>query len=84
MDFYRLIPAEVVCVFPVFSWVIWVIPFSFVCFEPRSTPGDVFKSSLVKVVVPAVVGARRMQNWRYSKNIIIGNINLLFYFLNMV
>ena len=60
MEFYRLIPAEVVCVFPVFSLVIWVIPFSFVPFELWSTPGDVFKSSLVEGVVPAVVGARRM------------------------
>ena len=60
MEFFHLIPAKVVCVFSVLSLVVWVNPFSFVCFEPWSTPGDVFNRSLVEAVVPAVVGARKM------------------------
>ena len=57
---YNVIPAEVLCVFPVVSSVIWVNPFFSVCFEAWSTPVDGFNSPLVVAVVPAVVGARRM------------------------
>ena len=57
---YNVLPAEVLFVFPVVSSVIWVNPFFSVCFEVWSTPVDVFCSSLVVPVVPAVVGAKRM------------------------
>ena len=67
MESYHVIPAEVLCVFPVISSVIWVTPFFFVCFEVWSTSADVFNSSLVKDVVPAVVGARRIKKMALLK-----------------